>query len=204
MTTTKLQKSVFIAILSALLILMTLTGIAYIPIGPLKLTFLVVPVAIAGVILGPTGGFILGTVFGLTSFYTCFGLDPFGAILLGINPVYTFIMCVIPRILCGWLPALIYENMKRTRVNNTFSVSLVCVLTAVLNTVLFLSSLWLFFAKDFASNQDLIAFLDDKVINSITVLFLAFAGINAILEAVTSGIVGTSATKAVYKVMRKS
>ena len=43
-------KMVFTAILCALILLMTFTGIGYIPIGPLKLTFNVVPVAIGAVI----------------------------------------------------------------------------------------------------------------------------------------------------------
>jgi hypothetical protein len=32
-------------------------------------------------------------------------MSPFGAALLAINPIYTFILCLVPRILAGWLRA---------------------------------------------------------------------------------------------------
>ena len=85
-----------IAVLAALILLMTFTGIGYIPLGPLKLTLLALPVAIGGAVLGPTAGLLLGTIFGLSSFFTCFGMDAFGSVLLGINPVATAVMWLLP------------------------------------------------------------------------------------------------------------
>ena len=65
---------VIVAALAALLIIMTVTPIGYIPIGPLAITVNMIPVAIGAVILGPAGGAALGLVFGLTAFANAAGV----------------------------------------------------------------------------------------------------------------------------------
>ncbi len=72
-----------------------------------------IPVVIGAIILGPGAGAVLGAVFGLTSFVQCFGLDTFGTTLMGIQPVYTFIMCMFPRILMGTLCGVIFKGLVR-------------------------------------------------------------------------------------------
>ena len=62
-----------------------------------------VPVIVGAIVMGPASGAILGGVFGCISFWECFGRSQFGAMLLGINPIYTFLVCVPTRILAGWL-----------------------------------------------------------------------------------------------------
>ena len=47
--------------------LMAYTPLGYLNIGPLAVTFNVIPVAVCAIVLGPTGGAIAGAVFGLTS-----------------------------------------------------------------------------------------------------------------------------------------
>ena len=130
----KFFKPIFAAMLSALILLMTFTGIGYIPIGPLKLTFNVLPVAVGAVILGPAYGALLGGVFGLSSFITCFGMDALGTIFLSINPFLLFIMCFVPRVLCGLLPGLLFKAFPKTGAGEVFGSAICCMLTAVLNT----------------------------------------------------------------------
>lgn len=197
-------KMVFTAILCALILLMTFTGIGYIPIGPLKLTLNVLPVAIGAVVLGPLYGGILGLVFGLSSFFTCFGMDALGTLFLGINPFYLFIMCVVPRILCGWLPAVIFKALSKYDKTKIFASALCCALTAAINTVGFLSLMWVLFAPEFASNAQVIELLGGASVDSIFTLFVMFAGVNAIFEVITSLVLGTAISKALFSVMKKS
>ena len=82
------------ALLVAIILLMAFTPIGYIKTAGLEITLIVVPVAVGAVTLGPTAGAILGGVFGITSFIQCFGMSQFGALLLGINPFLTFLVCV--------------------------------------------------------------------------------------------------------------
>ena len=61
---------VILALLVGIVLLMSWTPVGYLHLGVLglEISFLVVPVAIAGVTLGPWGGMIVGAVFGITSF----------------------------------------------------------------------------------------------------------------------------------------
>lgn len=194
------------AVLMALIIFMTLTGFAYIPIGPLKLTLNALPVAIGGAVLGPYAGAILGAAFGLTSFATCFGMDAFGTVLCGIDPLETFIMCVVPRILCGLLPALLCawlrKNARNKEWNQIWTSALTCGLTALLNTALFLGALWIFFGRELATNEQLIALLGGAVESFVAVL-VGFAGVNAILEVALNLAAGTAVSKALLYALRR-
>lgn len=103
------------ALLVAIILLMAFTPIGYIKTAGLEITLIVVPVAVGAVTLGPTAGAILGGVFGITSFIQCFGMSQFGALLLGINPFLTFLVCVPTRILMGWLTGLIYHGLRKNK-----------------------------------------------------------------------------------------
>ena len=60
------QLGLFIGII----LLMELTGLTKIPIGPgLNMTFSMIPIAVGAMLLGPLAGTILGGVYGLTSLY---------------------------------------------------------------------------------------------------------------------------------------
>ena len=100
-----------LAILVAIIWIMDLTGIGYIPVGPgLTATLLVIPVTVGAICLGYKGGITLGLMFGLTSFLQCItGKDPVGTILFSEQPILTFIACIGPRILVGFCVALIYK-----------------------------------------------------------------------------------------------
>ena len=102
-------KLVEMALLVAIILILAFTPLGYIKTLGLEITLIVVPVTIGAIILGPLGGAVLGAVFGITSFIQCFGMSPFGAVLLGINPFGTFVVCVVSRILMGWLTGLIYN-----------------------------------------------------------------------------------------------
>ncbi|MDD5924136.1 MAG: ECF transporter S component, partial [Clostridia bacterium] len=161
------------------------------------------------IILGPKIGLLLGTIFGLSSFITCFGLDAFGAVLLSINPFYTFVTCVVPRMLCGFLPGLIYKGLA----NNKFlakhdkqditATSIASVSTALINTLFFLGFMWLLFAEDFLNNEEVIGVLGGTVIGSFKTLIVAFAGINAIIESATALILGTAIIKALKYCLKR-
>ena len=122
------------ALLVAIILLMAFTPIGYIKTAGLEITLIVVPVAVGAVTLGPVAGAILGGVFGITSFIQCFGMSQFGALLLGINPFFTFLVCVPTRILMGWLTGLIYHGLRKTKLPATASVTIASLCCPVLNT----------------------------------------------------------------------
>ncbi len=174
-------KMVRMAVLVAIIILMSFTPLGYLKIGVIEISFLMIPVAIAGIILGPAAGAFMGGIFGLTSFIQCFGMSPFGAALLNINPIFTFILCMIPRILAGWLPGLIFKALsgsKALRVTGAFIASLSA---AVLNTVFFVGGLILMFG-----NTDYIKSFGETAWDVVVLL----VSTNALIEAIVCTVVG--------------
>lgn len=109
----KTGRMVQLAILTAIILLMAFTPIGYLHFGIIEITLIMIPVIIGAIVLGPGAGAFLGGMFGLTSFIQCFGMSAFGAALLSIQPVLTFLVCMIPRILMGWLCGLIFKGLIR-------------------------------------------------------------------------------------------
>ena len=54
---------VILGLMTAILLLMAYTPLGYLNIGPLAVTFNVIPVAVAAITLGPAGGAIVGSAF---------------------------------------------------------------------------------------------------------------------------------------------
>ena len=105
-TTNNTSKLVILGLMTGILLLMAYTPLGYLNIGPLAITFNVIPVAIAAITLGPAGGAAIGAVFGMTSFLQCIGIggsSAMGAMLFSINPFLAFVQRFIPRMLDGLL-----------------------------------------------------------------------------------------------------
>ena len=179
-----------LAILSALTFLLCNLPIK---IGVIEITLGMIPVAIGAITMGPMGGMMLGTVFGTASLFQCFGLfipSPFGQTVLSINPLYTIILCYVPRVLMGFLVGVIFKAFKR---KNAFAYGFSALMAAVLNTLFFVPLAMLFFW-----NTDYFKSLCDFFGTDNFFLFAtAFAGINAVVEAAVCCILGGAASKAV-------
>lgn len=189
-------KMVQLALFTAIILLLAFTPIGYIklPIG-LSITVIGIPVIVGAITLGPVGGAILGAIFGLTSFAQAFGLEPFGTMLFSINPVGTFITTMVPRILMGWLTGLIFQGLKRVDKTKLVSYLITSLVGSLLNTVLFMTSLMIFFY-----NTDLIqGMAADYNVTNVFTLVIAMVGINALAEIIVSGILGTAIAKPIDK-----
>jgi uncharacterized membrane protein len=66
-----------LGILIALTLVMAFTPVGYLKVGAVSISFLMIPVAVGAIAVGPWAGALLGAVFGITSFVQCFGADPF-------------------------------------------------------------------------------------------------------------------------------
>lgn len=179
------------AILAAILLVLALTPIGYLKIGVVSLTLLTIPVVIGAIVVGPASGAVLGAVFGLTSFYQCFGADVFGSFLLAQNPIYTFIVCVVPRVLVGLLIGLIFQAFIKFGKSNVFVYALTAFLGSAFNTLFFCGSLILFFGS-----------LDFNGI-SITSIAISLLALNALAEAIVCTIVGAAIAKALDVILKK-
>lgn len=191
------RRMVTLAMLSAILLIMSFTPLGYLNIGPLAISFNMIPVAVGAITLGPTGGAFLGAVFGITSFLQCIGIggtSAMGVILFEINPVLAFVQRFVPRLLAGLLSGFVYLGMKKWT-NPTAAGFVTGFSAAVLNTVLFMSALVLCFGQSeylqgLIGGQNLIVFM------------CSFVGINAVFEmfavTVIVGVVGRVLNKVVF------
>ncbi|PWM46181.1 MAG: ECF transporter S component [Clostridiales bacterium] len=187
----KTKKLTIYAMIVAIELLLGLTVLGYIKIGVVELTIMQLPVIIGGVLLGPWAGAFFGGVFGLTSFYQCFGMSAFGATLLGINPFYTFILCFFPRLIMGFLVGLISQQMSRNITAKKFAPFVASLSGALLNTILFCVTLILLFwnteyIQSLASGLPVFPFL------------AAFVGVNGLIEAAVCFVIGSAVCKALY------
>ena len=187
------------ALLIAIILIMAFTPIGYIKTFGLEITLIVVPVAVGAVVLGPAAGAILGGVFGLTSFIQCFGMSAFGAMLLRINPAGTFVVCFVTRLVMGWLTGLIAQGLKKVKALKGASVFIANLCCPLLNTLLFMTTLILFFyqtefIQGLAKNM--------KVANPFAFV-IAFVGVNGLVEAAACFVIGSAITKALQHSVNK-
>ncbi len=199
-TNQKTLRLVQLALFTAIILLMAFTPIGYIKTGGLSITLLVLPVAVGAITLGPASGAILGGIFGLTSFIQCFGLDPFGTTLININPVGTFILCFVPRILMGWLTGLIFAGVRKADKSNNISYVIGSLAGPILNTVLFMTTfVLLFYQTDFV--QGLVSQFGSTNAFEFVVAFVA---INGLIEAGVNFVAGTAISKTIDIVAKRS
>lgn len=191
------RRMVTLAMLSAILLMMSFTPLGYLNIGPLAISLNMIPVGIAAMALGPIGGAFLGAVFGITSFLQCIGIggtSAMGVILFEISPVLAFIQRFLPRLLAGLLSGFVYLGMKKLT-NSTVAGFVTGLCAALLNTVLFMLALIVCFGQtDYV--QSLMAG------RNVIVFICAFVGINALVEMLAStavvGLVGRVLNQVVF------
>ena len=184
-----------LGLMSGILFLMAYTPLGYLNIGPLAVTFNVIPVAICAVVLGPTGGAVAGAVFGLTSFLQAMGIggtSALGAALFQIKPFLSAVQCFVPRILDGLLIGFIYRGMRK-KTNVYASCAVTGFFSAFLNTLFFMTALVVMFG-----NTEVIQNLMGG--RNVIIGCCMMVGVNAISEMVSSTIitaaVGTALSKA--------
>lgn len=191
----KPRELTLLGLLTAVLLVMSFTPLGYLNIGPLAITFNMIPVAVGAIALGPTGGAILGAVFGITSFLQCLGIggtSAMGVILFEINPFFAFVQRFIPRLAAGLLTGCVYLAVKKLT-NHTIASFVSGFCAAFFNTVLFMLALVLLFWDT--------EYLQGLIGGRNVILFICtFVGINAVFEmlasTVVSGLLGKTLEKA--------
>lgn len=180
-----------LSILVAIILLMSFTPLGYLKTPVMEITFIVIPVAIGAMYLGPLAGAILGGVFGLTSFVQAFS-GALGTALLAISPFGLFVVCFVPRVLVGLITGLVAARMTKGTVLSYLVPSIVA---PVSNTILFVGFMFAIFW-----NAPIIA--DMRGTQNIFAFFAAFVGFNAVIEAVACAILGTAIAKGLSRIRR--
>lgn len=191
---TDVRQLTLLGLLAAIMVILSTTPLGYLNIGVLAITLNVIPMGIAAVALGPTGGAVIGAIFGLTSFLQCIGVggtSAMGVITFGISPLLTFIQRFLPRLLVGLIIGLLHKHIAK-KLGKKTACFITGFLAAFLNTVFFMSALVLIFGNtDYM--QELIAG------RNIIVFICTFVGINAVFEMIASTLITGAVGSALYK-----
>ena len=126
----------FLAVLLALVIVLQVFS-GFFKIGTTSLSFVLIPIVLGGMILGPLYGAILGVAFGVVVIIDALaGLDPFTLILLQERPITTVLLCLIKGTAAGYFSGLIYHLIKN---KNKLVASFVAAAAApIINTGIFI------------------------------------------------------------------
>jgi uncharacterized membrane protein len=190
------------SVLIAIMLVLELTGIGMLHIGPLEMTILQFPVIVGAILMGPAAGAGLGLAFGLISFWECFGKSAFGATLLSIQPIYTFIVCVPTRTLMGFFCGLIYKMLHKLLVEgreckNHFLIMVPYVvaslLGALLNTALFMGTLVFLFGN----TEYIQGFIAMSNTANLFQFICWFVGLQGAVEALLCAFLGTVVSRSV-------
>jgi len=129
------QRMVLGGLLMAMVIILQLIGC--IPqVSANKLSFVLVPIVLGGILLGWRYGLTLGFVFGAIVYIGGLtGLDPATAMLINLNPWFTLICCLAKGMLAGLLSALIYNLLHK--VNFYLGIITAAIVAPVINTSIY-------------------------------------------------------------------
>ena len=190
------------ALLTAVIIVMAITPLGYaIKIGSLSVTLLILPVAVGASASGAKSGAILGAAFGITSFIQCLGTDFLGTLAFNISPVLCFVMCIVSRVIAGTTAGLVSSAMKNSKMQLVRYI-FTALTASLLNSVLFLSSLYFFFAEKMMESDSFRQMMSDS--NAAGKTFFAFIIAPSIINVIVEAIINTIASSAIMTALSKS
>lgn len=195
----KIRNLTRIAILVAVIFLLSF-------IRPLKLTLVQIPVIVGATLLGRVAGVVLGFFFGLSEYIQALeGAQILTTTALNMDHVLFVFVCFVPRILTGWITALLAAKFKRNseKRKNTAKKSdgrvlhhsLTGFFGSLLNTILYLGFLYLLFRDALAQTNT----TDGGTLVFILVLFFVFG----IPEAIISAVVVPAVCRAMEVIFRR-
>lgn len=183
------RKLTVIGMLSAISIVLGLTGWGYIKLPFIEATIMHVPVIIGAIIEGPLVGACIGLIFGISSMVQTI-MSPTILSFAIINPLVS----VLPRILIGITS---YYAFKLCFVKNkTFKIAFAAVIGSITNTIGFLGMIYILYLHQYVSKMKLSEGAGRKLI-------LGTAVFNGGPEAVVAAFITVPVVLAVLKVRRR-
>ncbi|SHK36234.1 ECF transporter S component [Tepidibacter formicigenes] len=138
------KKMTVIGMLGAISIVLGMTPLGFIPIGPTKATIMHIPVIIGAILEGPLVGAAIGLIFGIFSLIQSI-TSPTPVSFVFWNPLVS----IVPRILIGLVSYYAYSGIKNIIKNETISVALTGAIGTLTNTIGVLSMIYLLYGVKF-------------------------------------------------------
>ena len=155
------KRMALLGMLIAVLLVMGMTGIGFIPLPVIKATTTHIPVIIGASLLGPLAGGILGGVFGVCSLIsntiaptlTSFAFSPFYAdgAVGALKAVWISVGC---RVLIGLVSGWLWIILKKVKLPDMAALPVVGFIGSMTNTVAVMGSIYFLLAEQYASARE--------------------------------------------------
>ena len=178
-----------VGLLSAITVVLGMTGLGFIPIPPINATILHIPTLIGALLEGPRIGALIGFIFGCYSMAQAF-MAPNIMSFVFYNPLVS----ILPRMLIGPAAYLVFRYLpiKRTVVR----VAAALFIGTIVHTVLVMSAIYLLYAEPYAAAKNIPV---ENVLN----IVIGVAVFHGPLEALAATVVGTPVVVAVRAKFKK-
>lgn len=203
MRTKKTKALTLFAFFLAVELILLFTPLGFLRIGPLSATLMHIPVIIAAVTMGWKYGAALGLVFGLCSIWnatfapgiTSFCFSPFITVGNVSGNFASLIIALVPRVCIGLIAYGVFTFCQKRNVNESVGVIAAALAGAIINTVLVLGMIYIFFGTAYA--QALSISYDTLLAVLMGVVFS-----NGIAEAVIAAVVTVTVYKALKPILK--
>ncbi len=202
----KTSDMVKIALFIALIILLSVTPLGYIPIGAINATTIQMPVIIGAVLFGWKKGAFLGGVFGVTSLIkntlqpnaTSFVFSPFIPVFgEESGSLWAIAICLLPRIMIGVTAAFVFWALSKTKISKTIAAAAAGFCGSLTNTLLVMGGIFVFFGESYSAAKDI-------AYNTLMATVSAAITGAGITEAVVSAVICGAVCTALFKYLKKS
>lgn len=190
-----------LALFIAIILMMKITHLTSIPVGPLNMTLTMIPIAIGAMLMGPLAGGILGMFYGFTSLYDAVsGGSAMTGFFFQISPVNTVILCVVLRTIVGVATAWIFRLIRKVDKTKTVCYFIGGLAAPVLNTLLFMGYIVLvFYRTEYIQN------LVSSLGASDPIMFVVLlVGVQGLLEALAGLVIGGGVAKGVAHALKRT
>lgn len=184
------RKMSIIAVLSAISIMLSMTPLGFIPIGPTNATIMHIPVIIGAIVEGPIVGISVGFIFGATSLLRALTMPTITSFAF-INPLVS----VLPRVLIGIVAYYVYKLAVKLTKNVFVSGWITGVIGSLVNTVGVLGMVYVLYGAKYAQALG-------ESASAAKTLILTLIATNGIPEAIVGGFV-VSAVCVVFNKRKK-
>ena len=171
------KKMTVIGVLSAISIMLSMTPLGFIPIGPTSATIMHIPVIIGAIIEGPVVGMAIGFIFGATSLLRALTMPTVTSFVF-VNPIVS----ILPRVLMGLIVYYVYQLAMKLTKNVLISGWITGMVGSLVNTIGVLSMVYILYGAKFAEALG-------KNASAAKTLIFTIVTTNGIPEAIVGGFV---------------
>lgn len=171
------RKMAIIGVLAAISIMLSMTPLGFIPIGPTNATIMHIPVIIGAILEGPVVGIVVGFIFGAASLIRNLTMPTITSFAF-INPLVS----ILPRVLIGVVAYYVYKLTMKISKNAFVSGWITGVIGSLVNTIGVLGMIYILYGARYVEALG-------KSAETAKTVILTLIATNGIPEAIVGGFV---------------